>query len=525
MSVHFTLAGYLDAAAANCPDATAFISPGRGEQSFNTTRARVQRLAAALNRLGLHKGDRLAILAVDSIGYIETILACMAAGIVFVPLNNRLREPEVQVLLQAADPKAVLVSERYAAMAGRIAGQLPGARPLICVDGSAGAIAYEEIIARETEPAPAVELVDDDIAAISFTSGTTGNPKGVLQSQRMLKALVNAAVKNAEINWQSRGYVGPPLFHIAGLAMTMANLATRSSSVILPQFDPSVVLQLINDGQIRHSILVPTMVSMLLDHPQCATTSFESLETVVYGAAPMTAALLQRAIDTFGCDFVQLFGAATEGGLQLILTSRDHRRAIAGDQHLLQSVGRPAIGVSVRIADPEGLDVAPGAVGEIIVQSDQMMSGYLNLPEATQAAFRDGWFWGGDLGRMDAEGYVYLSGRSKDMIIRGGENIYPIEIENIIARCAGVIDVAVLGEADEHWGEVVIACITVDPARCDTGAIIGYCREHLAPHKIPARLEVLDSLPLTGSGKISKPELRALGRGGRADKLGANAIH
>jgi fatty-acyl-CoA synthase len=263
-------------------------------------------------------------------------------------------------------------------------------------------------------------------------------------------------------------------------------------------------------GRLTGAFLVPTMISTLLEHPDVTAGSYDELRSIIYGGAPMSPALLRRALDVFGCDFINAFGAATEGGLQSVLSSADHRRALAGAPHLLGSIGKPAFGVEMRIVDDTGADVPRGEVGEIITRSDPVMNGYLEMPEESARAIRDGWFWGGDLARMDDDGYLYLAGRSKDMIIRGGENIYPVEIETVLADHPSVAQVAVVGRPDEHWGEVVVAVVTGDPGgpAPDPEVLREHCRAHLAAYKVPAAVVVVDAMPLNASGKILKRTLR-----------------
>jgi fatty-acyl-CoA synthase len=281
-------------------------------------------------------------------------------------------------------------------------------------------------------------------------------------------------------------------------------------TLILPQFEEGAVLRWMQGGRLTGVFLVPTMITRLLADPRVHQGSYDRLRSVIYGASPMSPALLRRAMDVFGCDFINAFGAATEGGLQTSLSPADHRRAAAGAEHLLGSIGKPAFAVDLRLVDESGKDVARGEVGEIITRSRAVMSGYLAMPAESAQALRDGWFWGGDLARMDADGYLYLAGRSKDMIIRGGENIYPVEIETVIADYPGVTAVAVVGQPDEHWGEIVVTFVTVaSGAVVEQEALRSFCRERLASYKVPAVVTVIDEMPLNASGKILKRELRA----------------
>jgi acyl-CoA synthetase (AMP-forming)/AMP-acid ligase II len=508
---------FLKLSAQRFPDRACFVFGDGSEQTFAETNTRVNRLADALSRSGVGKGDRVAIVAIDSGGYVEVLLACMKLGATYVPLNNRLQDEELLTLLRRAEPKALFVSSRYLATARALAPRVPGLGLLCSFDGdlsdggpSDGVVAFEDLLATGEDVEPDVPVADDDVLGLAFTSGTTGLPKGVLQSQRMVKSLVVNMSIDYEIRPDEFRYTASPIFHIAGQAMILMHIWRGFPTLILPQFEVGPVLSWLQSGRLTGAFLVPTMISVLLDHPEVAARPYPNLGSIIYGGAPMSPALLKRAMDTFGCDFINAFGAATEGGLQSVLSSADHRRAVAGAPHLLGSIGKPAFGVELRLVDDEGTDVPRGQVGEIITRSDPVMNGYLEMPEETARAIRDGWFWGGDLARMDDEGYLYLAGRSKDMIIRGGENIYPVEIESVLADHPSVAQVAVVGRPDDHWGEVVVAFVTGDPAgpAPEPETLREHCRARLAAYKVPVEVVILEAMPLNASGKILKRRLR-----------------
>ena len=509
MKIPVTQAGdYLRLSAQRYPDRDCFVFADGSARSFAEVNHRVNRLASALHRRGIGKGDRVAILATDSGEYVEVILACMKMGATYVPLNNRLTDHEVVTLLDRARPAALFASDRYAGRVRQLASRLSYLSVACALDGDQ-LTPFADLIAGGTDVEPDVEVADDDVLALAFTSGTTGLPKGVLQPQRMLKSLAMNMSIDYEIMAGEFRYTASPTFHIAGQAMIFMHVMRSFPTLILPQFEEGPVLRWMQSGRLTGCFLVPTMITRLLADPRVTEGSYDHLRSIIYGAAPMSPALLRRAMSVFGCDFINAFGAATEGGLQSSLTAADHRRAAAGAEHLLGSIGKPAFGVELRLCGPDGKDVPRGEVGEIVTRSDAVMLGYLEMPDEDARAIRDGWFWGGDLARMDEDGYLYLAGRSKDMIIRGGENIYPVEIETVIAECPGVAQVAVVGRPDEHWGETVTAFLTADASgRLDTGQVLARCRERLARYKIPAQVEVLDEMPLNASGKILKRELR-----------------
>ncbi|MGY1810055.1 class I adenylate-forming enzyme family protein [Blastococcus sp. SYSU D00669] len=503
---------FLTLSARRYPDRPCFVFADGSEQTFAQTNTRVNRLAGALSGAGVAKGDRVAIVATDSGGYVEVLLACLKLGATYVPLNNRLQEEELLTLLRRAEPKALFVSSRYLEVARRLVPQVASIGLLSSFDGDPGdgVVPFEEFLARGEDVEPDVPMDEDDVLGLAFTSGTTGLPKGVLQPHRMVKTLIVNMSIDYEIVPDEFRYTASPIFHIAGQAMILMHVWRGFPTLVLPQFEPDTVLRWMQSGRLTGAFLVPTMISTLLEHPDVQKGSYANLRSIIYGGAPMSPALLRRAMDVFGCDFINAFGAATEGGLQSVLSSADHRRALAGAPHLLGSIGKPAFGVELRIVDESGTDVLPGEVGEIITRSDPVMNGYLEMPEETARAIRDGWFWGGDLARMDEDGYLYLAGRSKDMIIRGGENIYPVEIETVLADHPSVAQVAVVGRPDDHWGEVVVAVVTGDPAgpAPDPEVLREHCRAHLAAYKVPVEVQVVEAMPLNASGKILKRTLR-----------------
>ena len=508
---------FLALSAARFPDRPCLVFGDGSSRTFAETDQRVDRLVDALARAGITHGDRVAIVAVDGGGYIEVLLACMRAGVTYVPLNNRLADDELLTLLRRATPAALFASERYLPTVRAMAPHVSSVR-LVCsfdgppADGPAtdDVVGYEDLLASGEPVRTDVPVADDDVLGLAFTSGTTGLPKGVLQSQRMVKALFTNMSIDYEIAPEEFRYTASPLFHIAGQGMVLMHVWRGFPTLVLPQFDPATVLRWMQGGQLTGAFLVPTMVSTLLEHPDVRAGSYSSLRSIIYGGAPMSPALLERAMATFGCDFINAFGAATEGGLQSVLSSADHRRAAAGATHLLGSIGKPAYGVELRICDETGREVPRGQVGEIVTRSDAVMNGYLEMPEQTAEAIRDGWFWGGDLARMDDEGYLYLAGRSKDMIIRGGENVYPVEIESVLADHPSVAQVAVVGRPDDHWGEVVVAVVTGDPTgpAPDPEVLREHCRGRLAAYKVPTEVVVVAEMPLNASGKILKRRLR-----------------
>jgi acyl-CoA synthetase (AMP-forming)/AMP-acid ligase II len=504
---------WLALSAARVPEARCFVDEGEDRVlTFGEENRRVNRLAQALGDAGARRGDRLALLDVDSFRYMETLLASMKLGTVYVPLNVRLVPDELATLLTAAEPTWLYVGPRYAELAAELADRVPSLRRVVAFSGPGrDQIDYEAFLAGGSEAEPPSLVEDEDVVGLAFTSGTTGRPKGVLQSHRMMKTMVVNGMVCLNTTEDEFRYSAAPLFHIGGMAMLMHGIARGFPNLLLPQFEAEAALRWMQGGEITSVFLVPTMVNRLLAVPGVGDHDYSRLRSIVYGGAPMTPSLLRRALEVFNCDFIQVFAAGTEAGGQTVLDAEDHRRALAGEEHLLASVGRPTFGVALRLVDDDMRDVAPGQVGEIATRSDSVMSGYLAHPAESARALRDGWFRAGDLAWADDEGYLYLSGRTSDMIIRGGENVYPIEIETVLADFPGVRDVAVIGLEDEDWGESVCAVVVMDDgaARPSDVELRQHCRRSLAAYKCPVRFEFASSLPLNASGKVLKTELRS----------------
>ncbi|MDT5027974.1 MAG: hypothetical protein QOE61_4400 [Micromonosporaceae bacterium] len=508
----FTAGDWIRSSAARFPDRVCMWDVGIGRRlTFAEVERRVVRCANALADLGLGRGDRVAILASDSHRYVETLYACMRIGAVFVPLNTRLTVPEVENFLTTASAPALFVSDRQAELARMVARTVPGLRHLVCFDGTREELAaYEGLLASAGTDDPRVPIADTDVLGLAFTSGTTGSPKGVLQSQRMVKEIVAGCVLNWELGRDEQYYSGAPLFNIAGMAMVFMGAMMGYTNIIAPAFDPKRTLELMAADELTAAFLVPSMISSLLQLPGVEKHDYRRLHSMHYGAAPMPPALLRRAMRTFGCDFATSFGAGTEAGWHTALTPLDHKRAAAGAEHLLASVGRAAPGVELRICDDDWNDVPGGEIGEVVVRSDMIMNGYFDQPEQTaQALHPEGWFRAGDMGYLDAERYLHLSGRKKDVIIRGGENIYPIEIEQVIHEFPGVLECAVVGMPDEHWGELPRAHIVLASGATipDSDQLRAFCRGRLASYKVPVAWVFESELPRNASGKILKRSL------------------
>ncbi len=512
------LGDFVTAAARQWPNETCFVAPlddladmtNVRCQNFATTNERVTQLAHALVDQGFKRGDRVAIFAVDSIGHIETILACAKAGVIYCDLNFRLRAPELQNILTRSPVKGIFFNERYLPLLNEIKSQIPTITHWWQYDGKSEN--YESLLASASNlKEMAGRARGEDILSIMFTSGTTSTPKGVLQSERMMRNIVYSFNREIRLHPGGLQYSGASLFHISGIGSVLHALYAGRASLLLPQFDDAAVLAWLQRGGITSCTLIPTMISAILELPGASDHRYGGLESILYGGAAMTPSLLRKMMATFDCDFYNGLGAGTEAGIQTILTPEDHRAAIAGKEKLFSSIGRAIRGVDLRLCDEDLNDVPKGEIGEIVTRSETIMSGYLDQPELTARSIVDGWFRAGDMAWIDDEGYLFLATRKSDMIIRGGENVYPVEIESTLADHPAVLEVAVVGRDDEHWGELVVAAVRLRNEMSVTQEELkAHCRARMASYKVPEHVIFFDFLPKNATKKLVKSEIRSM---------------
>lgn len=474
---------------------------------------RVARFAAALQRLGVGPGDRVAILALNSDRYLEHFYAVAWAGAVTVPINTRLAAPEIAYILADSGAAALLVDDAFVPMLDQLRDVLVSMRGVIHL-GSAvpatGLAAYEALIAAEG----AAELVacdGDDLAGIFYTGGTTGKPKGVMLSHANL--VINAMNAAPSIGLEPAPVFlhAAPMFHLGDGAWTFAVTMLGGSHCFIPKFDAVDCLRTIAEQGVTDTMLVPTMIAMMLNLPDVKHYDTSRLRQIVFGAAPMPEATLHRALDLWpGTGFMTGWGMTELSPIGTVLPARytapEH---IASGRY--RSCGQAALSAAVRIVDENDREVPRGTVGELVARSPTVMRGYWNNPGATAEALRGGWLHSGDAAWMDDEGFVFIVDRLKDMIITGGENVYPAEAESAISTLGGVAECAVIGIPNDRWGEVVHAIVVPRPGHSvEPGQVIDHCRQRLARYKCPRSVEIRqDPLPLTGAGKIQKAQLRA----------------
>jgi fatty-acyl-CoA synthase len=463
--------------------------------------ARATRLATALReRFGVEHGDRVGFLAENSTDHFETMFACWKLGAVFVPMNWRLSPHETAAIVEHCEPRVILHDDGFGAQLALAhaptVGRLPG-NP---------ACEYEQLIASH-EPHVLMENVGfDTVNMLLYTSGTTGRPKGVIYTHRMTNNIVIHAALHARVRSGTRTLTYSPLFHSAGLnAVAMPQFHYGGAVLVMRSFDPRECLRLLMDPgmEITHTIGVPTTYAMMSQLPEFATATFPTVEVAGVGAAPVPLHLLEVWAER-GLVLSQSFGMTEV--FSVSFTPPEKAREQIG------SAGHPLMHVKVQIGEEHGLELPRGSVGEIQVRGPGVTPGYWHDPEATAAAFTaNGWFRTGDAGRMTAEGTIYVVDRIKDMFISGGENVYPAEVEDVIASLDEVGLCAVIGVPDARWGEVGLALVVPRPGHSiDEGRILALCRERLARYKVPRRVQAVASLPLSPQGKVLKKELRRL---------------
>ncbi|HEX6567528.1 MAG TPA: AMP-binding protein, partial [Acidimicrobiales bacterium] len=394
----------------------------------------------------------------------------------------------------------------------KVEGDLARVHTIVAIGGHDRWPDFEAWIGAHLADDPGVAAAGDDVAFQLYTSGTTGLPKGVMLTNDNFFKGVGGIAQQWRFTEDSVNLAMMPMFHIAGAGWAMVGLYHGCRTVVLRDVDPARILQVIPEFGVTNAFMVPAVIQFLLVTPGVESTDFSSLRTLVYGASPITDQVLVRGIDTFGCEFIQVYGLTETTGAITQLDGADHDPE--NRPHLLRSCGRPYPWVEIRAVDGAGDDVPVGQVGELWTRSHQNMAGYWNNPSATaEAVTPDGWFRTGDAGYLDAEGYVYLHDRVKDMIVSGGENVYPAEVENVLMKHPAVDDVAVIGVPDATWGEAVKAIVVLAPGSA-VGAdaietdLIAFARESLAGYKLPKSVDVADVLPRNPSGKLLKRELR-----------------
>lgn len=484
-------------------------------QEHKTTYAELDEYASQIaNGLiaeGVPAQGHVACIDVNTDFIFQLSLGCAKSNNVLCMINWRLAGPEIEYIVNNSDAEILFVGERFLDVIEEIKENLPAVRKIIIMSGES--TDREEFSAwrnRQDKEDPDLDIAGEDIFLMMYTSGTTGNPKGVLLSNAGF--LASSTDDRDDIAWnlwerEDVGLLSMPMFHIGGMRWTSMSLIAGCTTVILPDFDPVVVMKAIEKYKITKAFLAPAAIQFILQTPGSREIDYSSLGLIHYGGSPIPLELLKEVIEVFQCEFVGLYGLTETTAQTAYLPPRDHN--VEGHERM-RSVGKPLPFIQIRVEDSEGNILPPGEIGEICINSPSNMTGYWKLPEATAKTLKDGWLYSGDAGYFSEDGYLYIHDRIKDMIISGGENIYPAEVESAIFGHPALADVAVIGVPDDTWGEAVKAIVVLKEGQSATpGEIIAWARERIASYKAPKSVDYVDALARNPSGKLLKKDLKA----------------
>ena len=469
---------------------------------------RVDRLTRALAGLGVQAGQRIAVLDKNDPAQLEVTLAAAQGGFVSTVINWRLAPEELRYVLDDCGAVVAIVGAEFASVVDKIRPELAGLRHVIVLGGPAGQ--YESLLASAPGgSAPQHRPQPDDCFLQLYTSGTTGYPKGAMLTHRSVAAHTLTASEAFGFDRASVNLVAMPLFHVGGTSWALQSMYVGGRTIVVREVAPAAILQQIREQGVTHAFFVPTVYEFFLSLPGIGDADLSSVRCLGYGGSPMPGPLMRRCLDTFANDFYQVYGATEASGVFCVLRPEDHRDATHPER--LASAGRPVSGVQLRVVDPDtGRDVEQGQTGEFWIKSAQTAIGYWNQPEDTAKAFQDGWYRTGDAGYVDPGGYVFVTDRTKDMVVTGGENVYPAEVERVLIEHPAIADASVIGVPDDVYGEAVKAVVIPEPgAAIDPAELIAFCRRHLAGYKCPKSVDVVDQLPRNATGKVLKRDLRA----------------
>jgi acyl-CoA synthetase (AMP-forming)/AMP-acid ligase II len=508
---------FLSISSAICPDRNAIVFEVR-RWTYSQTNERVNRLANALLQFGVNKGDRIAMLQVNCPEVVESYFATAKVGGIFVPLNFRAKADEISYMLGNAEAKILFVGKRYLDMARAMLSGLPTVEKCICIDNKEPDIPfYNDLIVESPAEEVFSDIGDKDITILMYTAGTTGRPKGVPLLHDAFVSYVLGNVDPASPEVEERNLLTVPLYHVAGIQGMLAAIYGGRTLVMMRQFEVKEWMETVQREKATRAMLVPTMLKNVIDHPDFARYDLSSLQVVTYGAAPMPFEVISKAIKLMPwVRFINAFGQTETASTITILGPEDH--IIEGTEEekekklkrLAQSIGRPLPDVEVKIVNENGKELPPFEVGEIVAKCPRIMTGYWHDEQKTAKAFTpDGWLVTGDRGWKDEDGYIFLAGRGDDMIIRGGENISPEEVENVLYSHPKIEEAAVIGVPDPEWGQQPMAIVVLKKGEAVTAEeIMEYCRSKLAGFKRPRSVVFVDSLPRNPMGKVLRKALR-----------------
>ena len=496
------------------------VVDGSRRMTYAKVAGRVERLSAGLQRLGLMPQDGISIVAPNCLEFLEIYYAGARLELLVNPINIRLLGSEMAFILNDANSRLVVAHGDTASEVVRALEAAPAVEGVIWLSDSAIPVpgrkvwTYERFLSEaEGRQLPPRPVADDRPAHLYYTSGTTGRPKGVLLTHRNVTTHALAAIAEFNISDADTWFHVAPMFHLADAWASFALTWVGGRHVMLSEFEPGNVLKLIEKERITLTNLIPTMLNLMVNHPQAKTRDYASLRVILSGGAPIAPETIRRIIDTFGCDYVQTYGLTETSPYCTVSTLKARLKALPAERQreIISRTGREFLAVELRIVDESGTDVPADnrTVGEIWVRGETVTPGYLNRPEETAAAFHESWFKTGDLAVIDPEGYLNIVDRKKDIIITGGENVYSTEVEYAIYEHPAVLECAVVGVPDEKWGEAVKAVVVKKPGQAlDGDELISFVKKSLARYKAPKSVDFVDALPKTGSSKLMKRVVR-----------------
>lgn len=495
-------------------NAIAFTYNGR-VTDYKTFNDHTNQIANGLLSEDLPAQSRVAVMAKNSDWYYELLIACGKADMVTVGINWRLAPPEVAYIINDAEAPILFLDTEFLPLFDAIKDQLTCIKRVIVMDAQHDSFPdFESWRGAQSSNDPDINVSADDVAVQMYTSGTTGHPKGVQVSHKAFFDLNRVTAESGipEEEWtlwtdQDVSLNAMPNFHIGGTGWALIGMYAGAKNVVLSEFTPAGCLQAIRDHRISKMFIVPAALQFVLADPTCKDTDFSSMKYMVYGASPIPLPLLKRAMDVFKCGFVQLYGMTETLGFGSYLPAEDHD---PNGNPRMRSAGKARLGVDIAIKGIDGNDLPNGTIGEICIKSPSNMMGYWKRNDATASTLIDGWIHTGDAGYKDDDGYIFVQDRIKDMVVSGGENVYPAEVESALFGIDGIADAAVIGVPDDKWGEAVKACVVLKPGtHLSEGEIIESMRDKIAGYKVPKSVDFLEMLPRNPSGKILKRELRA----------------
>ena len=456
---------------------------------------------------GLSVGARVAYYGKNHTACLETVFGSGMAGTVCAVVNWRLSPEEIHYALNDAEAELLFVAAEFLPIVEQVRGKLPKLNGVVVVDGD-GDDAYEAWMAKHPSVDPKRTRPSTEGWFQLYTSGTTGFPKGAVLTRQGVGVHSEGLGDFVGLNASKVAMVAMPLYHVGGIGWGICAMYQGAKIILVDLPVPNVLLDQMAEFNVTHSFFVPALFQAFQMVPDLAQRKFEHLEMLIYGASPMPLPLLLKSLEAFPCDFVQVYGMTEMSGVVTLLDAESHRDESV--RHRLVSAGRAIPSCEVKVVDPVTLaDVPAGTLGEVLVKSGQRMVGYYNRTEATEKAFNGEWYRSGDAGKMDDDGYLYISDRIKDMIISGGENIYPAEIERVMVEHPAVREVAVIGVPSEKWVETPKAVVSLADPNISDQALIDYCRERLAHYKCPTSVDRVEALPRNATGKVLKRDLRA----------------